>query len=119
MSAETTEETEGLPRKLSPEEKRIEHIIRIKRSVVACLLGIIAGLISYLLVDSSNIMGLQSYTMLSLLIMFAGVVIQKHLFVLMHLKPSKMGKKDWLYQGFMTFAFWFIIWTILLTSKMQ
>ena len=119
MSTETREDTEGLPRKLSPEEKRLEHIIRIKRSVIACLLGIIAGFISYLLIDSSNIMGLQSYTMLSLLIMLAGVVIQKHIFVLMHLQPSKMGKKDWLYQGFMTFAFWFIVWTILLTSNLQ
>jgi hypothetical protein len=29
---------------------------------------------------------------------------------------TKLGGKDWLYQGFMTFAFWFMTWTILLTS---
>ena len=119
MSAETREETEGLPRKLSPAEKRAENIIRIKRSVIACLLGIITGFISYLLVDPSDIMGLQSYTLLALLIMFAGIVIQKHIFVMMRQNPFSMGKKDWLFQGFMTFAFWFIVWTILLTSKVQ
>jgi hypothetical protein len=79
-------------------------------------MGIITGVISYLAIDSSQILGFQSYTILALLIMITGVVVQKHLFMLMHLSPSSLGKKDWFYQGFMTFAFWFITWTILLTS---
>jgi len=42
--------------------------------------------------------------------------VQKHIFMLMHLFLKPLGFKDWFYQGFMTFAFWFITWTILLTS---
>ncbi|HUU76465.1 MAG TPA: hypothetical protein VMW63_10335 [Methanoregulaceae archaeon] len=119
MSAETREEKQDLPRKLTPEEKRHEHIIRIKRTVIACLLGVVAGIISYLVVDTSNILGFQSYTLLALMIMLAAVVVQKHIFMLLKLDPSKMGKKDWLFQGFMVFAFWFIVWTIFLTSSAQ
>jgi PKD repeat protein len=29
---------------------------------------------------------------------------------------TKLGAKDWIYQGFMTFAFWFMTWTILLSA---
>jgi hypothetical protein len=34
----------------------------------------------------------------------------------MRLGPASLGKKDWFYQGFMTFAFWFITWTLLLSG---
>ena len=49
------------------------------------------------------------------MLMLACIVIQKHLFILLGMDTSKLGGKDWLYQGFMTFAFWFMTWTILLT----
>ena len=116
MSADEVVEKEEVPRKLSPEEKRQENIRKIKRSTIATAMGITTGVISYLVIDSSQILGFQSYTILALLIMIAGVVVQKHIFMLMHLDPAALGKKDWFYQGFMTFAFWFITWTILLTS---
>ncbi|MCE5299192.1 MAG: hypothetical protein MUE45_04175 [Methanoregulaceae archaeon] len=116
MSADEVVEKEEVPRKLSPEEKRQENIKKIKRSTIATAMGIITGVISYLVIDSSQILGFQSYTILALLIMLAGVVVQKHIFMFMQLDPSALGKKDWFYQGFMTFAFWFITWTILLTS---
>jgi len=98
MSADEVIDKEDAPRKLSPEEKRQENSRKIKRSAIAVAIGIITGVISYLAIDSSQILGFQSYTILALLIMFAGVL------------------KDWFFQGFMTFAFWFITWTILLTS---
>jgi hypothetical protein len=116
MSADEVVEKEEVPRKLSPEEKKQENIRKIKRSAIATAMGIITGVISYLTIDSSQILGFQSYTLFALLIMLAGVVVQKHIFMLMHLTPTPLGKKDWFYQGFMTFAFWFITWTLLLTS---
>jgi PKD repeat protein len=33
----------------------------------------------------------------------------------MGMDTGKLGGKDWFYQGFMTFAFWLMTWTILLT----
>lgn len=116
MSAEEPEETQDLPRKKTPEEKSAEHLQRIKRSIIACVMGIITGVICYLLIDPSQILGLQSYTFLALVIMAAGVVVQRHIFMAFRLGPAALGKKDWFYQGFMTFAFWFITWTLLLTG---
>lgn len=116
MSAEEREEKEDIPRKKTPEEKSAEHLQRIKRSLVACMMGIITGVISYLVIDPSQILGFQSYTLLALVIMAAGIVVQRHIFMAMRLKPANLGKKDWVYQGFMTFAFWFITWTLLLTG---
>ena len=116
MSADEVIEKDDMPRKLSPEEKRQENSRKIKRSAIAAALGIITGVISYFSVDSSQILGFQSYTILALLIMFAGILVQKHIFMFMHLSPTPLGAKDWFFQGFMTFAFWFITWTILLTS---
>ncbi len=50
------------------------------------------------------------------MLMLAGVVVQRHIFMLMHLDTAKLGAKDWFYQGFMTFAFWFMSWTLLLST---
>jgi PKD repeat protein len=34
----------------------------------------------------------------------------------MRIDSAKLGAKDWFYQGFMTFAFWVMTWTILLSA---
>jgi hypothetical protein len=117
MSGDTIEER-PLPsyRKLTTAEKQRDHVNRIKRTLVGCLLGILTGVISFLVIPPGDIIGLQSYTILALFIMLAGVVVQRHIFVLLKITTPKLGKKDWLFQGFMTFAFWFISWTLLLTA---
>lgn len=115
MPEEDAEAVDETPRKKTGEEKRREHILRIEKTLVACVIGIVTGVISYLIVSPSQVLGLQSYTILALLIMVAGIVVQRHVFILLKLGSDKMGAKDWFYQGFMTFAFWFITWTLLLT----
>lgn len=117
MSGNTIEEL-PLPskRKLTTAEKQRDHVNRIKRTLVGSFLGILTGVISFLVVGPENILGLQSYTILALFIMLAGVVVQRHIFVLLKITTPELGKKDWLYQGFITFAFWFISWTLLLTA---
>lgn len=116
MSAEETGEKE-IRRKKTPAEKQKEHLLKIKRSLVACLAGMVAGIISFLVIPPTDIVGFQAYTALGLLIMLAGIVVQRHLFIFIKLEPENLGKKDWVYQGFMTFAFWFITWTVLLTGS--
>jgi hypothetical protein len=118
MSGDEIEEKSDVPRKLTAAEKKREHILRVQRSLVACFMGIITGCISYLVIDPANSLGFQSYTILALFIMLAGIVVQKHIFMLMKMNVSSLGKKDWFYQGFMTFAFWFITWTILLSGSL-
>ncbi len=116
MSDEKIEERpEPSYRKLTPAEKQRDHVNRIKRTLVGSLLGIVTGIISFLVVGT-QIIGLQNYTFLALFIMLAGIVVQRHIFTFMKLTTPQLGTKDWIYQGFMTFAFWFISWTLLLTA---
>ncbi|HON81322.1 MAG TPA: hypothetical protein PLN56_02275 [Methanoregulaceae archaeon] len=119
MSAEEMEDKPVITGRKTPEEKSAEHLQRIQRSLVACVMGIVTGTISFLAIDPANTLGLQSHTLLALVIMVAGVVVQRHIFQAMRLGPASLGKKDWFYQGFMTFAFWFITWTLLLTGTLS
>ena len=48
--------------------------------------------------------------------MLASIIIQKHIFMLIRIDTSRLEKKDWFYQGFITFAFWYVTWTILLSE---
>ncbi|MDD1695436.1 MAG: hypothetical protein LUQ54_00930 [Methanoregula sp.] len=93
-------------------DKQAEHIVRIKRTLIASILGIFVGVLSYYISISFP----KDSGLLALMLMLACVVIQRHLFILIGMDNTKMGGKDWFYQGFMTFAFWFMTWTILLTS---
>ena len=113
MTEEITEEQPPVltKKQKSKQEKQFEHIDRIKRTLTACLIGIAAGILSFYLSDISG----KDIGLLAFMLMLAGVVIQKHIFMLLNFSHTTLGAKDWFYQGFMTFAFWFMTWTILLT----
>jgi heme/copper-type cytochrome/quinol oxidase subunit 4 len=98
-------------------DKQAEHIERIKRTLIACLLGIFTGVLSFFSGGVPNAQGLQNNGLLGFMMMLAGIVIQRHLFTLLRMDTSRLGSKDWFYQGFMTFALWFMTWTILLSSS--
>jgi hypothetical protein len=93
-------------------DKQAEHIDRIKRTLAASLIGIFVGGLSYYITISYS----TDSGLLALMLMIAGIVVQKHLFMLLGMDTEKLGAKDWFYQSFMTFAFWFMSWTILLTA---
>jgi heme/copper-type cytochrome/quinol oxidase subunit 4 len=117
MTEEVLEEKPALTKKAKTKaDKQAEHIARIKRTLIASLLGIFTGILSYWSGGIPNAAGLQENGFLAFMLMLAAIVVQKHLFRLLGMDTSKLGAKDWFYQGFMTFAFWFITWTILLTS---
>lgn len=98
-------------------EKQAEHQNRIKRTVVACFMGIIAGGLSfYLSGDVDMATGLQPTAIIGVILLLAAIVFQKHIFMLVKVDYMELRGKDWFYQGFMTFALWFMTWTFLLTS---
>ena len=117
MSEEVKEEKPVQPKKVkTKEDKQAEHIARIKRTLIASLIGIGTGATAYYLGGIPDSAGLQKDGLLGLMLMLAGIVIQKHIFILIGMDTDKLGWKDWFYQSFMTFAFWFMTWAILLTS---
>jgi hypothetical protein len=113
MSVGVTEEKPGLTKKQKTKaDKQAEHIARIKRTLTASIIGILAGVLSYYIGKSYG----PDSGLLALMLMLCGVVVQKHIFTLLHMDTTRLGAKDWFYQGFMTFAFWFMAWTLLLSS---
>jgi len=110
------EQPEGSKKEKTRADRQAEHIERIKRTLVACLLGIFTGILSFFSGGVPNTLGLQNNGLLGFMIMLAGIVIQRHIFTLLRMDTSRLGAKDWFYQGFMTFALWFLTWTILLSS---
>ena len=117
MTEENTEDKPVLTKKAKTKaDKQAEHIARIKRTLIASLMGIATGAIAWAAGGMPDAAGLQKDGVLGFMLMLAGVVVQKHLFILLGIDTEKLGAKDWFYQGFMTFAFWFMTWTILLSS---
>jgi heme/copper-type cytochrome/quinol oxidase subunit 4 len=110
------EQPEPSKKEKTRDEKQAEHIERIKRTLIACLLGIFTGILSFFSGGVPTAQGLQNNGLLGFMMMLAGIVIQRHIFLLLRMDTSRLGAKDWFYQGFMTFALWFMTWTILLSS---
>lgn len=103
---------EKAPRKrLSTAEKQAQHMDRLKRTGIACGMGIVAGVISFY-ADT-----VPTGTVLGILFLLAGIVLQKYLLLALRMDYLALTSKDWLFQGFLTFSLWFISWTILLSSR--
>jgi hypothetical protein len=118
LSEEVTPEKPVQTRKVKTKaDKQAEHIARIKRTLIASLIGIGTGALAFSLGGIPDAAGLQKDGFLGLMLMLAGIIIQKHIFILLGMDTDKLGWKDWFYQGFMTFAFWFLTWTIFLTTQ--
>ncbi|HKL97544.1 MAG TPA: 4Fe-4S dicluster domain-containing protein [Methanocorpusculum sp.] len=127
-----TKQTAPPKRKETPEEKvvgkKARHAERVIRTAIACGLGMVAGIVSYYLAGTPNpintsmieagIAGIQANPIVGILVLLVAIVIQKSIFMIIRIDTSKLGKKDWFYQGFLTFATWYISWTIMLSTSL-
>ena len=86
-------------------EKRLTHIEGIKKTLLASLLGIFGGVLSYYAIPSFGI-----------LILLVVVYAQRLILPRIQIDLKEYQMKDWFYTAFMTFAFWFVSWTILLNK---
>lgn len=98
-------------------DKQQTHLHRIERTLAACFLGMIAGGLSIVLGGTPGANMVQPNALLGLVILAAAIVVQRHLFILLRIDTPPLATKDWIYQGFLTFALWFITQTILLTTS--
>lgn len=98
-------------------EKQQAHLHRIERTLAACFLGILAGWLSFVLGGTPNASMVQPNALLGLVVLAAAIVVQRHLFILLRIDTPPLATKDWFYQGFMTFALWFVTQTIVLTTS--
>ena len=114
MAGEAKPESEKAPKKkLTRAEKQAQHMNRLKKTAVACGMGIVVGILSFFVDDT-----VRTGTALGILLLFAGIVFQKYVFLALRMEYLGLTAKDWLFQGFMTFSLWFITWTILLSASL-
>lgn len=111
--------------KETPEEKlarkKAEHVDRVVRTAIALVLGVIAGIVSFYFAGIPGEALAYDPTFMpnwivGILVWLVAVVIQKPLFTLLKFDLSKYHKKDWFYQGFMSFCAWALTWTMLLST---
>jgi len=99
------------------EKKKTEYLIILKRTFIAIIAGIFAGVFCFYFENEFiGTQGSSDFALLSILIMISCVLLQKHIFMALHIDCTTLQPKDWFFQGFMTFGFWFITWTILLSG---
>ncbi len=105
---EPVKEAPEVPRKKKTrEDKQREHMDRIRRTLTASFLGVAAGVIAFFMPDDPTT---------GFLVMLIAIVLQRYIFIPLRRGMEPLNAKDWVYQGFMTLSFWFITWTILLTT---
>ena len=101
-------------------KKEVEYFLILKRTLIAIGAGVLAGFICfYFEKDFIGTQGSSDFAFLSILIMISCIVMQKHIFMLLRIDYTTLQKKDWFYQGFMTFGFWLITWTMLLSGTFE
>ena len=99
-----------------PVDETAEYTKRITRTLIAVGAGCIAGIICFLTEQATATSGAGKSFIFPILVMIASIIIQKHIFMLIRIDTTKLEKKDWFYQGFITFAFWYVTWTIRLSE---
>ena len=93
-------------------DERIDfHYRGIKMVLVSSLMGVLAGLLSYLFFYNVDPVRNFSFVVLAI-----AIYLQKFIFPPLGIESKPFGFKDWFFLGFMTFCYWFITWTVLLNG---
>ena len=91
--------------KSGEDKKKAEYEEGIKKTVVPALFGVLAGVISFFVLNDPESPD-------GLLIAILMVMVQKFVYPFLH--TSIEGPKDWIYIAFITVFCWFIAFTLLL-----
>lgn len=92
------------------EERIANHMRGIKMSVVPAIMGFIAGVLS------SPYVLPASQANFSFLILALAIYVQKYLFPPIGINSKEFGFKDWFYLAFLSFAYWYVTWTIIING---
>lgn len=93
-------------------DRRAAHIRGLTVTTLACVLGIAAGVVAAAVAASPSDM-VGAYALL------AAVAVQFPVLRVAGIEVEDFSPKDYLYVVFMTFALWFVTWTIFLTTGTQ
>jgi hypothetical protein len=83
-------------------ERKVKHVEGIKKTALSSLLGIVGGVASFYL---------PAYSLFILIVFVYG---QRIILPRIGVDAKEFRATDWFFLVFMTVAFWFVTWTILL-----
>jgi uncharacterized membrane protein YeaQ/YmgE (transglycosylase-associated protein family) len=106
-----TPEKKILTKEKTPEEKHKEYIDGIIKTVVAGVLGTIAGVLYFRLYGAGE--DTIWYAVLMIVIGFT-YFIQKFLYPQLKINVKEFKFKDWFYVEFIVVDFFLVVWTLLL-----
>ena len=92
------------------EERIAKHVRSVKISLVPAVLGVIAGFLS-----SEYILS-PAHQPFSFVILALAVYAQKYILPFWGVDTKKFAAKDWFYVAFLTFAFWYVSWAIIVNG---
>lgn len=109
-SVETPEKKSFIKQK-TPEEKQKAHREGIIKTVVASILGILAGFVAFSLYGTG-----EDRLWYAVLMIVIGLtyLIQKFLYPLIKVDVKEFKAKDWFYVEFVVVDFFLVVWTLLL-----
>ena len=92
------------------EDKRWAHIRGVTVTTIAAIAGILSGIAAgQLATGPDDVIGVAIFAI--------AVFLQFPILRVIGIDVEDFGIKDYLFVGFMTFAFWFMTWTIVLTTE--
>ncbi len=97
----------------TPETEEFDPYLRsVTVTTTATLMGIVAAVLSMLYATE----GTSPDTFMGGLFLLGAIAVQFPIYSVIGIDTAEFGTKDQLYIFFMTFALWFVTWTLLLTT---
>lgn len=90
-------------------ERRAAHVRGVTVTSLASVAGILAAVVSAAVAGGAT-------DILGVYVLAGAVVVQFPILRLAGIDVEEFSSKDYLYVAFMTFALWFVCWTVLLTA---
>jgi hypothetical protein len=97
------------------QSQRQAHVLAVTRTGIAAGLGVLAAFGSWFLTQDMSAAAASRNQTAQLLVGVA-IIVQPLLQQLLGVYKDDFGAKDFLFIVFITFAMWFVTWTIILTS---
>jgi hypothetical protein len=97
------------------QSQRQAHVLAVTRTGIAAFLGVAAAFGSWFLTQDMSAAA-ASKDQTAQLIVGVAIVVQPILQRALGIYKDDFGAKDFLFIVFITFAMWFVTWTIILTS---
>ena len=90
-------------------DKRAAHIRGLTVTMLACVAGIAAAVVSTVVASSAT-------DTTGLYVVVVAILVQLPVLRVVGIDLEDFSTKDYLYVAFMTFALWFVSWGVLLTA---